>query len=72
MGVSEKHAPVCQLVEIRGERAGPGSEASEPVIHVIYREEEDVWFPRLIGRSKTGKQEDDDEGENGSHDGESG
>ena len=66
--VSEKYAPVCQLVEIRGDCTGTGSHAPEPVIHVIDGEEEDVWFPSLTGQGKAGEQEDDDEGENGSHD----
>jgi hypothetical protein len=72
VGIGEKHALGRQLVEVRGDRAGLGSEASEPVVHVIYREEEDVWLSLLTGRGKAGKQEEDDEGEDFSHDGESG
>ena len=63
MSVSKKHPPLCQLVEIGGDRTGAGVHTPEPVIHVINGEEEDVGLPGLGRQSGAEKEKNEVERE---------
>jgi hypothetical protein len=59
VSVGEIDATGCKFVDVRRECGGPGVEATDPIVHVVHRNEEDVWLGRGCGVSRADRHQDD-------------
>ena len=48
-GPAQKSPPLCEGINVRGPRLRMPPEASDPVIKVVHRNEQDIWLPCPIG-----------------------
>ena len=47
VGVGEVYTPFGQTVDIGGDGGWGGAVATDPVVHVVYRKEQDIWRGRV-------------------------
>lgn len=44
MGIVKKNAARSEPIEVWRDRLGMSAEATDPVVEVVHRDEQDVWF----------------------------